>query len=48
VVLLPTVGPFAGLIDVLFIFLKDRRCLHDHIAGTVVVRATKSGPTQAL
>jgi len=47
VVLVPTVGPFAGLIDMLLIFRKDRRCLHDHIAGTVVVKATKSVRVQA-
>jgi uncharacterized RDD family membrane protein YckC len=28
---------FYGLIDVLLIFGKDRRCIHDHIAGTVVI-----------
>lgn len=31
-----------SLIDVLVIFTSDRRCLHDYIAGTVVVR----GPEQ--
>jgi uncharacterized RDD family membrane protein YckC len=35
--------PFAGsvysLVDVLFIFREDRRCVHDLIAGTKVVRA---------
>jgi len=30
---------FYGLIDALLIFREDRRCLHDLIAGTVVVRA---------
>lgn len=29
--------PFYALIDVLFIFRRDRRCLHDLIAGTKVV-----------
>ena len=32
------VGLFA-LVDILFIFAEDRRCLHDHIAGTQVVLA---------
>lgn len=41
--ILPTLGPFTILIalyplfDVLFIFRKDRRCIHDIIAGTRVV-----------
>lgn len=29
--------PLYGLIDVLFIFGEERRCLHDYIAGTKVV-----------
>jgi uncharacterized RDD family membrane protein YckC len=31
--------PFVGLIDILFIFGEDKRCLHDYIAGTRVVQA---------
>ncbi|MDP6452294.1 MAG: RDD family protein [SAR202 cluster bacterium] len=31
--------PFYSLVDVLFIFRSDRRCIHDLIAGTVVVKA---------
>jgi uncharacterized RDD family membrane protein YckC len=31
--------PGYGLVDALLIFRDDRRCLHDLIAGTVVVRA---------
>ncbi len=31
--------PFYGLVDILFIFNDDRRCLHDKIAGTRVVLA---------
>jgi len=31
--------PFYSLIDILLIFGADKRCLHDHIAGTLVVPA---------
>ena len=35
----PLVGPIVSLVDVLMIFREDRRCLHDLIADTIVVRA---------
>ncbi|MCH8350935.1 MAG: RDD family protein [Chloroflexi bacterium] len=31
--------PFYGLLDILLIFRGDRRCIHDMIAGTQVVKA---------
>jgi uncharacterized RDD family membrane protein YckC len=31
--------PFYALVDVLFIFRDDRRCIHDLIAGTKVIEA---------
>jgi uncharacterized RDD family membrane protein YckC len=34
----PYLGMLFHLIDCLFIFREDRRCVHDHIAGTRVVR----------
>ena len=34
---IPLVGSIYGLVDALFIFRGDRRCIHDHIAGTKVV-----------
>jgi uncharacterized RDD family membrane protein YckC len=37
--LIPTVGSFFALIDVLLIFRADRRCVHDLIAGTKVINA---------
>ena len=36
---IPLVGGLLGIIDVLFIFSKDRRCVHDKIAGTKVINA---------
>lgn len=36
--IIPYVGNILPLIDVLFIFREDRRCLHDLIAGTKVVK----------
>ncbi len=35
--MIPLVGRFVGLIDPLLIFGKERRCLHDMIADTIVV-----------
>jgi uncharacterized RDD family membrane protein YckC len=35
---IPVVGSFLALVNVLFIFRGDRRCLHDHLADTIVVR----------
>ena len=34
----PYLGMIFHLVDCLYIFREDRRCLHDHIAGTRVVR----------
>jgi uncharacterized RDD family membrane protein YckC len=35
----PAIGPIYGLVDALLIFRADRRCCHDFIADTIVVRA---------
>ncbi len=35
----PYIGFPFGLANILFIFREDRRCLHDHLAGTMVVVA---------
>lgn len=37
--LIPVVGQLLVLVDVLFIFRSDRRCLHDLVAGTKVLNA---------
>lgn len=35
---IPKVGPFVAMVDVLFIFRESRKCLHDDIADTIVVK----------
>jgi hypothetical protein len=37
--LVPSAGGLFSLINVLFIFRSDRRCVHDLVAGTKVVIA---------
>ena len=37
--LIPIIGFFAALVNGVWIFGKERRCLHDYIAGTWVVNA---------
>lgn len=37
--MIPVVGAIASLADILFIFRRDKRCLHDIIAGTKVIKA---------
>lgn len=34
---IPGVGALYGFADLLFIFRDDRRCIHDHLARTIVV-----------
>ncbi len=36
---IPFVGGLIGLVNVLMIFGSERRCLHDYIAGTIVINA---------
>lgn len=36
----PGAGPIFGLVNVLFIFRGDKRCIHDLMAGTKVVKAS--------
>jgi uncharacterized RDD family membrane protein YckC len=37
--MIPVAGGVLTMVDPLFIFRADQRCVHDHIAGTRVVRA---------
>jgi len=41
VALLPYVGFILGTLDVLFVYRADRRCIHDLIAGTQVLRVVR-------
>ena len=41
--LIPMVGQFFPLADVLFLFRHDRRCIHERLAGTKVVKVRKFG-----
>ncbi len=36
--LIPVVGPLLALVDTLLIFRQSKKCLHDDIADTVVIR----------
>jgi len=36
---IPVIGGLIGLLDCLFIFGSEKRCIHDLIAGTAVVKA---------
>lgn len=38
----PVIGPIIGLINILMIFGEERRCLHDYMAGTIVVKMIKN------
>ena len=38
---IPLVGPIFSLVDSLFVFRNDKRCIHDLIAGTVVINAPR-------
>jgi uncharacterized RDD family membrane protein YckC len=35
--MVPVIGLFLRLVDVLAIFRPDRRCIHDHLAKTKVI-----------
>ena len=42
--IIPLVGGILSLVNVLFVFRKDRRCLHDLIGGTQVVQMIPGQP----
>ncbi len=37
--LIPLVGSLYSIVDSLFIFGKEKRCVHDYLADTIVIRA---------
>ena len=39
---IPIAGPLFSVVDLLMIFGRERRCLHDYIAGTRVVKVAKA------
>lgn len=43
---LASIIPFYSVVDILFIFRDDHRCIHDLIAGTKVIKL--SGPHRSL
>ena len=43
---IPYLGSLYSLVDVLFIFREDRRCVHDHLAQTIVVTEAHSARAQ--
>lgn len=45
---IPILGAFYALVDVLYIFRDDRRCLHDQMAKTMVVDLGAEEPYSAL
>lgn len=49
ILLAATLSPLALLpvLDQIFIFGKNRRCLHDYVSGTVVVRRSLAPPATA-
>ena len=38
IAMLPFVGYLLAIVNDLFIFRKDKRCIHDHLAGTRVIK----------
>jgi uncharacterized RDD family membrane protein YckC len=39
---IPLIGPFINMINILYIFSKSKRCLHDHVGGTKVIKLTRA------
>lgn len=39
-VYIPVIGQYISILNYLFVFRKNRRCLHDLIAGTQVINVS--------
>ena len=37
--LIPVIGPIINMVNILFIFTKSKRCLHDHVGETKVINS---------
>jgi uncharacterized RDD family membrane protein YckC len=38
--LVPVFGQILNMVNIVFIFSESKRCLHDRIGGTIVVKST--------
>ena len=44
---IPVIGSVLSLVNILFIFGAKRKCLHDYLAGTIVVQTTPEQGTES-
>lgn len=44
---IPAIGPLINIVNILFIFGKSKRCLHDYVGGTKVIIANKQSKPDA-
>jgi len=38
--IIPSIGPLFALVDTLFIFSAEKRCIHDLMAGSIVIKSS--------
>ena len=43
---IPIAGPFINLVNILFIFSQSKRCVHDLVGGTKVIKALAGSPAR--
>ncbi len=44
---IPAIGPLINMVNILFVFGKSKRCLHDYVGGTKVITANKQSQSDA-